>query len=44
MNTLTKGLLGLLCACLLFLGIYFKGYNDSDQSKRPANTPSELQH
>lgn len=31
MTTLTKGLLGLLCACLVVLGIYFKGYHDSDQ-------------
>ncbi|TKK39966.1 hypothetical protein PflCFBP13517_18385 [Pseudomonas fluorescens] len=31
MSTLTKGLLGLLCACLVALGIYFKGYHDSDQ-------------
>lgn len=39
MNTLTKGLLGLLCACLIFLGIYFKGYNDSDQKHlNEANT------
>src|SRR5450830_99386 len=31
MTTLTKVLLGLLCACLVALGIYFKGYHDSDQ-------------
>lgn len=31
MTSLTKGLLGLLCACLVALGIYFKGYYDSDQ-------------
>ena len=30
MNTLTKGLLGLACACLIALGIYLKGYHDSD--------------
>ena len=31
MTSITKGLLGLLCACLVVLGIYFKGYHDSDQ-------------
>ena len=30
MNTLTKGLLGLVCACLIVLGVYLKGYHDSD--------------
>lgn len=30
MTPLTKGLLGFLCACLIALGIYFKGYHDSD--------------
>lgn len=30
MNTLTKGLLGLACACLIVLWVYFKGYHDSD--------------
>ena len=42
MNTLTKGLLGLLCACLLFLGIYFKGYNDSDQKHLNEATKTAL--
>lgn len=30
MNTPTKGLLALVCACLIALGIYLKGYHDSD--------------
>lgn len=31
MHALSKCLLGLLCACLVVLGVYFKGYQDSDQ-------------
>ena len=42
MNTLTKGLLGLLCACLLFLGIYFKGYSDSDRKHLNEATQTAL--
>ena len=42
MNTLTKGLLGLLCACLLALGVYFKGYHDSDAKHLQEATQSAL--
>lgn len=42
MNTLTKGLLGLACACLIALGIYFKGYSDSDIKHQNEAVKAEL--
>lgn len=42
MTSLTKGLLGLLCACLVVLGIYFKGYHDSDQKHLKEATETAL--
>lgn len=42
MNTLTKGLLGLACACLIALGIYFKGYSDSDTKHQHEAVTAEL--
>lgn len=42
MNALTKGLLGLACACLIALGIYFKGYSDSDTKHQNEAVKAEL--
>ena len=42
MTTITKGLLGFLCACLLALGIYFKGYTDSDTKHLKEATQTAL--
>ena len=42
MNTLTKGLLGLACACLIALGIYYKGYSDSDTKHQNEAMKAEL--
>lgn len=42
MTALTKNLLGLLCACLIALCIYLKGYFDSDQKHLQEATQAAL--